>query len=135
MANSRELNKTRFFENIIADMDGDIEEEIGRDFTDSGPDATFLPLHRDIYTPLVWVPELGDDVEMTDNTSEEELDTELLEEEELDELDMNDEMTHESELWEKAQKSQVSGPDVGVLITEKGRRAMYKSVEFIEDSD
>lgn len=132
MANSRELNKAIFFEGIIADMGINTEAE---EFAESGPDARFRPLHREIYAPLVWIPELGDDSEMTDNTNDEELDNELLEEEELDELDMDIEMNHESGLWDRAQKLQNSSPKNEGSITKQGRRTMYKSAELVEDSD
>ena len=128
MANSRELNKAGFFEGIIADMDVNTEAE---EFAESGSDVRFPPLHREIDAPLVWIPELGDDSEMTDNTNDEELDNELLEEEELDELDMDIEMNHESGLWDKTQKFQNSSP----TITKMGQGTMYKSAELIEDSD
>lgn len=132
MANSRELNKAGFFEGIVADMDVNTEAE---EFAESGPDVRFPPLHREIYAPLVWIPELGDDSEMTDNTNDEELDNELLEEEELDELDMDIEMNHESGLWDKTQKFQNSSPKIEGTITKMGQRTMYKSAELIEDSD
>lgn len=136
MANSRGLNKTSFFESIIAEMDGNVEaEKIGSEFSENGPDATSLPPHRDIYTPLVWIPEPGEDSEMEDDTDIEELDKELLEEEELDELDMDMEMNHESGLWDKTQRSQTSGSEVQASITKQGQRVIYKSAEFIEDSD
>ena len=136
MANSRELNKTGFFEGIIADMDVNVEAEgIEGELAEGGPDVTFPPLHREIYAPLVSIPELGDDSEMTDNTNDEELDNELLEEQELDELDMDIEMNHESGLWDKAQKFQNPGPKIEGPITKRGQRTMYKSAEFIEDSD
>lgn len=132
MANSRELNKAGFFEGIIADMDINTEagETVGK-FAGSGPDVTFRTLHRDIYAPLVWMPELGDDAEMSDSTDDDEVDHELLEEEELDELDKDIEMDHESGLWDKAQKSRTSGPK----ITRGGQQTTHKSTEFIEDSD
>lgn len=134
MANSRELNKAGFFEGIITDMGASTEaEEIGGAPAESGPDVTLPPLHRDIYTPLVWIPELGDDSEMTDNMNDEELDNELLEEEELDELDMEIEMDHESGLWDKAQGFR--DPKIEGSITKKGQRTTYKSAAFIEDSD
>jgi hypothetical protein len=136
MGNSRELNKAGFFEDIIADMDTNTEaEEIEGEFAESGPDVTFQPLHREMYAPLVWIPELGDDSEMADNTSDEELYNELLEEEELDELDMDIEMNHESGLWDKAQKFQNPDPKIEGSITKRGQRTMYGSAEFIEDSD
>lgn len=136
MGNSREVNKAMFFEGIIADLDINVEgEETQGGFTESGPDVTSPPLHREIYAPLVWIPEFGDDSEMTDNTDDEELDNELLEEEELDELDMDIEMKHESGLWDRAQKFQNSDPKIEGPITKGGQRAMYKSAEFIEDSD
>jgi len=136
MANSRELNKAGFFEGIVADMDINIEAEK----TEGGPaenwlDAVFLPPHRDIYAPLVWIPELRDDSEMTDNTSDEEVGDELLEEEELDELDMDIEMEHESGLWDKAQRRQTSSPNIEAPLTKGGRRTTNKRAEYIEDSD
>jgi len=136
MGNSRELNKAGFFEDIIADMDTStgIEETEG-EFAEGGPDVTFPPLHREMYAPLVWFPEFGDDSEMTDNTNDEELDNELLEEEGLDELDMDIEMNHESGLWDKAQKFQNLDPKIEGSITKRGQRTMYKSAKFIEDSD
>ena len=136
MGKSRELNKAGFFEGIIAEMDTNREaEEREEEFAESGPDLTFPPLHREVYAPLVWIPELGDDSEMTDNTNDEELYNELLEEEELDELDMDIEMNHESGLWDKAQKFQNSDPKIEGSITKRGQRKMYKSAEFIEDND
>jgi hypothetical protein len=132
MANSRELNKAGFFGGIIADMDINTEagETVGK-FTGSCPGVAFPTLHRDIYAPLVWMPELGDDAEMSDSTDDDEVDHELLEEEELDELDKDIEMDHESGLWDKAQKFQTSGPK----ITRGGQQTTHKSTEFIEDSD
>jgi len=136
MANSRELNKAGFFEGIIADMDVNIEaEEIEGGRAESWPDVTLLPPHRDIYAPLVWIPELRDDSEMSDDTSDEEVDDELLEEEELNELDMDIEMEHESGLWDKAQRSQTSDPNIEAPVTKGGRRTTHKSADFIEDSD
>lgn len=136
MTGSRKINKTRFFERLIAEMNGHTEaDEIGRVSTGSGLGAAVSPPERDIYTPQVWVPELGDDSEMSDHTNDEELDSELLEEEELDGLDMDVEMKHESGLWDKAQRFQTSGPSVDVPITKTGQRTTYKSAEFIEDSD
>ena len=111
MGNSRELNKARSFEGIIADMDANAEAEKPEgELVERGPNVTFPPLLREVYAPLVWIPELGGDTEMTDNTDDEELDNELMEEEELDELDMDAEMKHESELWDKTQKFRDSGP-------------------------
>lgn len=88
-----------------------------------------------MYAPLVWIPESDDDSEMTDNTSDEELYNELLEEEELDELDMDIEMNHESGLWDKAQKFQDSDPKLEGSITKRGERTIYKNAESVEDSD
>ena len=133
MTHSKELNKERFFERTIAEMNCDIEA--GEIETESGHEVTVPPLHRDIYTPLVWIPELEDDSEMTDYTSDEELDRELSEEEELDRLDMDAEMDHELGLWDKAQRFETSGLSVEVPSTRMGQRTMYKSAEFIEDSD
>ena len=136
MGNSRELNKAEFFEDIIADMDTNTTaEEAEGKFAESCPDVTFPPVHREMYAPLVWIPESGDDSEMTDHTNDEELYNELLEEEELDGLDMDIEMNHESGLWDKAQKFQNSDLKIERSITKRGRRTMYESVEFIEDSD
>lgn len=136
MGNSREPNKAGFFEGIIADMGINAEaEETEGGFTGSGPDVTFPPLHREMYAPLVWIPELGDDTEMTDNTDDEELCNELLEEEELNELDMDIEMNHESGLWDRAQELQNSDPKIERFITKRGRQTMHKSAEFIEDND
>jgi len=136
MASSRELNKVEFFERVIADMDDNIGTGgIRGEFAGSGPDVTFPPLHKDIYTPLVWIPELGDDSETIDDTNEEDLDNELLEEEELDELDMDIEMDHESGLWNKTQGFRALGAKTEGSITKRGQRTTYKSAEFIEDSD
>jgi len=136
MGNSRELNKTGFFEGIVADMNIDIgAKETGGEFVEGSPDVALPPLHRDIYAPLVWIPEPGDDSEMTDNTDEGELERELVEEEELDELDMDIEVEHESGLWNKAQRVQTSGPETEALTTKRGQLTAYKSAEFIEDSD
>ena len=136
MGNSRELNKARSFEGIIADMDANAEAEKPEgELVERGPNVTFPPLLREVYAPLVWIPELGGDTEMTDNTDDEELDNELMEEEELDELDMDAEMKHESELWDKTQKFRDSGPVIERTITKGEQRAAYKSAEFIEDSD
>ena len=56
MTCSRELNKAKLFEKIIAEMNGNIEaEETATGFTGSGPKGTTLPVHRDLYTPLVWI--------------------------------------------------------------------------------
>ena len=131
MANSRELNTAGFFEDIVADMSVNIEAET----TEGVPDATLLPPHRDIYTPLVWIPESRDDSEMTDNTSDEDVEDELLEEEELDEWDMGIEMEHESGLWDKTQRFQTSGPKTEAFITKGGRQTTHRSAEYIEDSD
>ena len=136
MANSRELNKAGFFEGIITEMNVNVGAggaEGG--FAESGPDVTLPPLHRDIYAPLVWIPELEGDSEMTDNTDDEEVDNELLEEEGLDELDMDIEMEHESWLWDKVQKSRSSDPNNEAPVTKGGQRTAYKSAEFVEDSD
>ena len=136
MANSRKLNKAGFFEGIVADMDINIEAEKAEgELAESLLDAALLPPHRDIYAPLVWIPDPRDDSEMTDNTSDEEVDGELLEEEELDELDMDIEMEHESGLWDKAQRLQTSGPKIEALLTKGGRRTTNKRAECIEDSD
>ena len=138
MTNHGELNKARFFESIIAEMNnsaelGGIEKE--RELTGGSPDFTFPSLHRDIYTPLVWMTESQDDAEVTDHTDDEELDNELLEEEELDGLDMDVEMNHESGLWNKAQRFQTLGPDPDASIGKAAHGTTYKSAEFIEDSD
>jgi len=136
MANSRELNTAGFFEGIVADVDVGVEgEKTEGEPAESWPDVTFLPPHRDIYTPLVWIPESRGDSEMTDDTSDEEVDDELLEEEELDEFDMDVEMEHESGLWDKAQRFQTSGPDVEASITKGGRQMAHRSAVYIEDSD
>jgi len=136
MANSRELNKAGFFEGVVADMGIDIgAEKTEGELTESWPEAEFLSSHRDIYAPLVWIPELRDDSEMTDNTSDEEVGDELLEEEELDELDMDIEMDHESGLWDTAQRLQTSGPKIEAPLTKGGRRTTNKRAEYIEDSD
>jgi len=136
MGNSRELNKAGFFEGVVADMDTNTEaEETGGEFAESGTDVTFPPLHREMYAPLVWIPESDDDSEMTDNTNDEELYNELLEEEELDELDMDIEMNHESGLWDKAQQFQNSDPKIEGSIRKRGQRTIYKNAEFVEDSD
>ena len=136
MANSRELNKAGLFERIVADMNVNIEtKEKNGESTKSDLEVASLPLHRDIYAPLVWIPELGDDSGMTDSTDDEGVDNELSEEEELDELDMDIEMEHESWLWDKAQKFRTSGSNTEVPIMERGQRTTYKSAEFIEDSD
>src|SRR5258708_7411942 len=129
MTCSRDLNKASFFDRIITEMSGNTEaEEVAREFNGGSSEAAVSPLHRDIYTPLVWIPEPGDDQEVAGHTNDEEMDSELLEEEELDKLDMDVEMAHESGLWDKAQRLQASGPSDGV-------RTLYKSVEFIDDSD
>jgi len=133
MASSRELNKAGFFERVITDMDGNIGT--GGESAGSGPDVTLPALHKDIYSPLVWIPELGDDSEMAENTNEEDLDNELLEEEELDELDMDVEIGHESGLWDKAQGFRTLGGKIEGPTTKRGQRTTYKSAEFIEDSD
>ena len=126
---SRNLDRASFFDRMIIEMNYDTEaKEIVRESTGRSPEATILPLHRDIYTPLVWIQEPGDDQEVADHTSDEEMDSELLEEEELDKLDMDVEMAHESGLWDKAQRLQTSGPSVEV-------RTVYRSAEFIDDSD
>lgn len=136
MANSRELNKTGFFEGIVADMDINIEaEKTEGELAESWLDVAFLPPHKDIYAPLVWIPELKDDSEMSDNMSDEEVDDELLEEEELDELDMDIEMEHESGLWDRAQRFQTSSPKIEAPLTKGGRRTTNKRAEYIEDSD
>jgi len=136
MGNSRELNKAGSFEGIIADMDANAEaEKTEGESVESGPNVRLPPLRREVYAPLVWIPEPADDSEMTDNTDDEELDNELIEEEELDELDMDVEMKHESGLWDKTQKFQDSGPVIARTITKEGQRAVYKSAEFVEDSD
>ena len=136
MANSRELNKTGFFEAIVADMDINIEaEKTEEELAESWLDAASLPPHRDIYAPLVWIPEPRDDSEMTDNTSDEDVDDELLEEEELDELDMDIEMEHETGLWDKAQRLQTCGPNIEAPLTKGGLRTTNKRAEYIEDSD
>ena len=132
MANSRELNKAGLFESVVTDMDVNTKVEQS---AESGPDVTLLSLHKDVYAPLVWIPEPEDDWEMSDNTDDEEIDKELLEEEELDQLDMDIEMEHESWLWDKAQKSQTSGPKTKAPVTKRGRGTTHKSAEFIEDSD
>jgi hypothetical protein len=133
MTNFRELDKARFFDRIIAEMNGNTEAE--NEFTGSGSEATVSPLHRDIYTPLVWVPELGEDSEVADHANDEELDGELLEEEELDELDMDVEMDHESELWDRARRFQISESCVEVPTTKMGQQTVHRSAEIIEDSD
>ena len=137
MTSSSELNKAKFFERIIAESNGNFEEEeIGRDITGSSTELTLPPLHRDLYTPLLWVPELGNDSEMIDQANDEEFEIVLLEEEGLDKLDMDIEMDHESGLWNKVQRSQASGPGVEMPTTETGQRTrMYRSAEFIDDSD
>lgn len=108
-------------------MNGNTEEVV-REFAGSNSETRVSPLHRDIYTPLVWLPEPGDDQEVAEHMNDGETDSELLEEEGLDKLDMDVEMAHESGLWEKAQRFQASGPSVGV-------RTVYRSAEFIDDSD
>ena len=136
MGNSRELNKAGYFEGIIAEMDANAEAEgTEGELVESGPNVTFPPFRREVYAPLVWIPEQGDDSEMTDNTDDEELDNELIEEEELDELDMDAEMKHESGLWDKTQKFQDSGLVIERTITKGGQLAAYKSAELVEDSD
>jgi hypothetical protein len=133
MTNSGELNKETFFEGIIAEMDCNIELEnvsAGGD-----PEVTFQSLKGDTCSPLLWMPEPGDDTEMSDHTNDEELDDELLEEEELDKLDMDIEVNHESGLWDKANRSQTSGPGAEISIAERGRGTTYKSAEFIDDSE
>lgn len=131
MANAREPNKARFFEAIVAD----VGVNVGTEETEGDSTVTLLPLHRDIYAPLVWIPELGDDSEMTDNTDDEEVDNELMEEAVLDELDMGIEMEHESGLWDKAQRFRTSNPKIEASITKRRQRTTNKSSEFIEDSD
>ena len=113
-------------------MNGNMETE---EVNASGPEVTIIPPDRGVYTAPVWIPELGDDSEITDHTSDTELDSELLEEEELDKLDMDVEMSHESGLWDKAQKFQASDPSVKLSITETRQGRMYKSADFIEESD
>lgn len=136
MGNSRELNKAGTFEAIIADMEANATAEKTRgELVESGPNVTVPSLRREVYAPLVWIPEPGDDSEMTDNTDDEELDNELIEEEELDELDMDAEMKHESGLWDKTQKFRDSGLVIERTITKEGQRAVYKSAELVEDSD
>lgn len=136
MTNTGELSKARFFERIIAEMNSSTEAgKIGREFTGDSPEAAPSQPHRDICTPPVWMPELGDDSEMPDNTDEEELDSELSEEEELDKLDMDFEIDLESGLWDEEQRFQTSDPSIEMTITRAGQRTIYKSAEFIEDSD
>jgi hypothetical protein len=138
MTNHRELNKERFFDSIIAEMKSKAESngiEREKEFFESGSDVTFPSLHGDIYTPLVWMTELEEDSEMTDHTDDDELDNELLEEEELDGLDMDMEMRHESGLWDRAQGFHTLDPDAATSIQKSGQRTTYKSAEFIEDSD
>lgn len=136
MANHRELNKARFFENIIAEMNHDVESEgIGWGCPEHGPGVPFPPLHGDIYAPLVWIRESGDDSEMADHTDDEDLANELLEEEELDGVDMDVETSHESRLWDKIQMFRTTGQDAEVSVKKTGRQTAYKSVEVIENSD
>jgi len=136
MANHREPNKARFFENIIAEMNHDVESEgMGRECPEHGPGVPSPPLHQDIYAPLVWIRKSEDDSEMADHTDDEDLANELLEEEELDGVDMDVEMSHESGLWDKVQMFRTAGQDAEASVKKTGRKTGYKSVEVIENSD
>ena len=133
MTHSRELNKASFFDGIIVEMGCNIESEKvlnGRD-----PEVMLQSPIEDTCSSLLWVPEPGDDTEMSDQTNDEELGDELLEEEELDKFDMETEANHESGLWDKAQRSPISSPGAEVSIGERGRGTAYKSAEFIDDSE
>lgn len=133
MTKFRELSKVRFFQNIITEMDGSAESK--RASTHSGPYVESRSLHKDIYAPLVWVPELGDDEELADDTIDKEIDDELSEEEELDEFDMDIETNYELKLWDKVHRFQTLDRGTEASITKGRQQTTYKSAEFIGDSD